>query len=300
MLLAVLLSVAQAAAPPACTSPLHRQFDFWLGTWDVTGTNGAFAGTNRIELADAGCTLYESWASGRGGYTGRSLNSVGPDGKWHQSWVDSSGGRLELTGALVGAKMVLEGETPASAPGGPPVRNRISWTPLSEGRVRQLWETSSDGGKSYTIAFDGLYNPVKSAASGASVLAALGGAWIGAGTVESREAHVELRVEPVLGGRFTRLTWSNLGGNDGRELFEGLAVYEERPDGTLAATWWDSLGSRYSVSATADATTLTALWGERGRTVYRLVSTGELEVSDSVRQPDGGWREFGRTTLRRK
>ena len=102
MLLAVLLSVAQAAAPPACTSPLHRQFDFWLGTWDVTGTNGAFAGTNRIELADAGCTLYESWASGRGGYTGRSLNSVGPDGKWHQTWVDSSGGRLELRGAIVG------------------------------------------------------------------------------------------------------------------------------------------------------------------------------------------------------
>jgi len=300
MLFALLLSVAQAAAPAPCTSPLHRQFDFWLGTWDVTGPKGAFAGTNRIELADAGCTLFESWASGGGGYTGRSLNSVGPDGKWHQTWVDSSGGRLELSGVFVDGKMVLEGETPAATAGAPPVRNRITWTPLSEGRVRQLWEASSDGGKTYTIAFDGLYNPVQGAASGASVLAALAGAWIGSGTVQSREAHVELRVEPVLGGRFTRLGWSNLGGKEGHELFEGLAIYEQRPDGVLAASWWDSQGSRYSVSATADATSLTALWGERGRTVYRLLATGELEVTDSAKQPDGGWREFGRTTLKRK
>jgi hypothetical protein len=293
-------SVAQAAAPAPCTSPLHRQFDFWLGLWDVTGANGAFAGTNRIELADAGCTLYESWASGRGGYTGRSLNSVGPDGRWHQTWVDSSGGRLELAGGLVEGKMVLEGETPAAAAGGPPVRNRITWTPLPEARVRQLWETSSDGGKSYTIAFEGLYQPVKSAASSASLLTMLAGAWIGSGTVQAREAHVELRVEPVLGGRFARLVWSNLGGKDGRELFEGLAIYEQQPDGTLAASWWDSQGARHSVRATADAAALTALWGERGRTVYRLLSTGELEVTDSLKQADGGWREFGRTTLRRK
>ena len=34
--------------------------------------------------------------------------------------------------------------------------NRITWTPLPAGQVRQLWETSSDG-KSWTVAFDGLY-----------------------------------------------------------------------------------------------------------------------------------------------
>lgn len=301
--LAVTLLVQQPAPPPPrpCTGPLHRQFDFWIGVWDVVGPNGVFAGTNRIELVDKGCALYESWSSGSGGYTGRSLNSVGGDGRWRQSWVDSSGLRLELVGGLVGAKMVLEGETPASSPGGPPVKNRISWSPEAEGRVRQHWETSSDTGATWTTAFDGMYHPVKSAApERASFLRLLAGGWIGTGSVMKREAHVELSVTPVLGGRFVRLSWVNNGGKDGREPFEGLAVYEERADGTFEASWWDSQGARHAVTATADAAALTALWGERGRTVYRLLETGELEVTDSVKREDGSWAEFGRSRLKRK
>jgi hypothetical protein len=298
----LLLQGAAAAAPKKpCTSPLHRQFDFWLGLWDVTDPAGKFAGTNRIELVDGGCALYESWGSGGGGYTGRSLNSVGADGRWRQTWVDSTGGRLELGGALVDGKMVLEGDSPPDKPGEPPVKNRITWTPQADGNVRQLWEASSDGGKTYATAFDGLYHPVKSPPSGKpSLLRALAGGWIGSGAVMKREAHVELELQPVLGGRYYRLGWTNSGGKDGCELFEGLAIYEEKADGTLAATWWDSQGARHAVIATADAKALTALWGERGRTVYRLLDSGELEVTDSVKRPDGSWGEFGRTVLKRK
>ncbi len=295
------LQQAQAPRPRPCTSPLHRQFDFWVGTWDVVGAAGQFAGTNRIELVDGGCALFESWSSGGGGYTGRSLNSVSSDGRWHQTWVDSSGLRLELAGGLVEGRMVLEGDTPASVPGRPPVKNRITWSPESEGRVRQHWGTSADGGKTYTTAFDGTYHPVKSAAPGtAGFLRRLAGSWIGSGAVMKREAHVELQIAPVLGEKFFKLHWANNGGKDGRELFEGLAIYEDRPDGTYAATWWDSLGARHAVTATVDGSALTALWGDRGRTVYRLLDTGELEVVDSVKRPDGSWAEFGRSTLKRK
>lgn len=301
--LVLALSPVQAAAPPPrpCSAALHRQFDFWIGAWDVVGPAGKFAGTNRIELADGGCVLTESWSAAGGGYTGRSLNSVGSDGRWRQTWVDSSGLRLELVGGLVDGKMVLEGETPASGAGKPPVKNRITWSPEPEGRVRQHWETSADGGKAYTTAFDGMYYPVKSAASGgASLLRNLAGGWIGSGSVLKREAHVELTVAPVLGGRFVRLQWVNNGGRDGRELFEGLAIYEERPDGSFAATWWDSQGARHAVTATTSNSTLTARWGDRGQTAYRLLETGELEVVDSVKKADGSWTEFGRTTLKRK
>ena len=301
--LSLLLSTAQQAAPapPPCSKPAHREFDFWLGVWDVTDPAGKFAGTNRIELMDGGCALYESWSSGGGGYTGRSLNAIGGDGRWHQTWVDSSGGRLDLVGGLVDGKMVLEGDTPASAPGAPPVKNRISWTPQPDGVVRQLWETSSDGGKTYTAAFDGLYHKVTSALPATtSLLRTLTGGWIGTGAVMKREAHVELELAPVLGAKYYRLRWWNNGGEEGRELFEGLAVYEERPDGTLAASWWDSQGARHAVTATADASALTALWGDRGRTVYRLLPSGELEVTDSTKRPDGSWSEFGRSLLKRK
>ena len=301
--LVLTLSPVQAAAPPPrpCSAPLHRQFDFWIGAWDVVGPAGKFAGTNRIELADGGCVLTESWSSAGGGYTGRSLNSVGSDGRWRQTWVDSSGLRLELVGGLVDGKMVLEGDTPASAAGAPPVKNRITWSPEPEGRVRQHWETSADGGKTYSTAFDGMYHPVRGGASGAtSLLRNLAGGWIGSGSVMKREAHVELTVAPVLGGRFVRLQWVNNGGRDGREPFEGLAIYEERPDGSFAATWWDSQGAHHAVTATASGSALTAQWGDRGRTVYRLLEAGELEVVDSVKNADGSWTEFGRTTLKRK
>ena len=297
--------LASPQAPPApprpCTSPVHRQFDFWLGTWDVVGANGRFAGVNRIELVDGGCALYESWSSGGGGYTGRSLNSVGGDGRWRQTWVDAGGLRLELVGGLVDGKMVLEGETPAATAGAPPVRNRITWSPRAEGGLRQHWETSADAGKTWTTAFDGTYHAVKAPVTDqTSFLRTIAGGWIGSGTVMRRESHVELTVTPVLAGKFVRLLWVNSGGKDGRELFEGLAVYEERPDGTFAATWWDSQGSRHAVTAALEGQALTALWGERGRTVYRLLGTGELEVVDSVKRPDGSWGEFGRNVLKRK
>jgi len=305
----LLLALQQPAAPPPCASPRHREFDFWIGTWDVTGPSGKFAGTNRIEPADGGCVLVESWSSAGGGYTGRSLNSVGGDGRWHQTWVDSSGLRLDLVGGLVEGRMVLEGDTPATAPGGPPVKNRITWTPQRDGDVRQHWETSQDGGKTYATAFDGLYHPVTSPASASApgsvssqpgLLRALAGGWIGSGEVANREAHVELELAPVLAGKYYRLSWLSSGGKAGRELFEGLAIYEERPDGTLDATWWDSQGARHAVAAAVVGEALTALWGDRGRTVYRLLPSGELEVTDSVKMADGSWSEFGRTTLKRK
>jgi hypothetical protein len=167
--------------------------------------------------------------------------------------------------------------------------------------VRQHWETSTDGGKSYTSAFDATYHPVKAAPLEATgFLRKLAGGWIGTGSVLKRESHVELTVTPVLGERFVRLQWVNNGGKDGRQPFEGLAIYEERPDGTYAATWWDSQGARHAVTATAEGSALSALWGERGRTVYRLLETGALEVTDSLKATDGSWTEFGRTTLKRK
>jgi len=34
---------------------------------------------------------------------------------------------------------------------------RAAWTPQPACRVRQLWESSSDGSKTWTVVFDGLY-----------------------------------------------------------------------------------------------------------------------------------------------
>ena len=159
--LASSLSQAQtppAPPPPGCPSEQQRQFDFWIGNWDVT-VGGKPAGRNVIERILEGCALLENW-SGAGGMSGKSLNFYDPlRAQWHQTWIDDRGGSLGLDGAFAGGKMVLSGskKDPAS---GKTTFNRITWTPLPSGQVRQLWETSGDG-QSWTIAFDGLYTRKK-------------------------------------------------------------------------------------------------------------------------------------------
>lgn len=136
---------------PKCTSPEHRQFDFWIGTWRVSD-KGMPAGENRIEAIDGGCALLESW-QGVGGLTGHSLNLFdAARGVWHQTWVDSGGSLLVLEGSFKKGAMVLQGDH-----SGTTLRERITWTVLPGGDVRQHWETSSDSGATWATAFDGLY-----------------------------------------------------------------------------------------------------------------------------------------------
>lgn len=312
LLVAALLPELQAsppgpAAPPPrppapCAGSIHRHFDFWVGQWDVVDPAGKFVGTNRIERV-GDCFLQETWASAGGGYTGRSLNSVGSDGRWHQTWTDTGGLRLELTGGLVDGRMVLEGETPSQDPKQKgPTRNRISWSPEGEGVVRQHWETSSDEGKTWTTSFDGRYHPAPAPAKDLDgFFGRIAGAWIGSGSVTRRDSHVEFRVERGVGST-TRLHWRNVMQGPRRDVFEGTAVYEKQTGGGYRATWWDSQGAKHPIGATegADGSSLTALWGESGKTEYSLVEGGELQVVDSVKRPDGGWSEFGRTRLKRQ
>jgi hypothetical protein len=150
-----------APAPPAgCTAPEHRQFDFWLGDWVVRGPAGRIVGENRIVSLHKGCVLYESW-TGAGAFTGSSLNVTdAATKKWHQTWVDVSGALLLLDGEFTDGRMVLAGRSPPDAQGNVALQ-RITWSPLADGRVRQLWETSADAGTTWTTAFDGYYSRVK-------------------------------------------------------------------------------------------------------------------------------------------
>ena len=137
--------------PPACQTAEYRQFDFWIGEWEVFLPNGNKAGDSRIESIAAGCALLENWTGNRG-FSGKSVNSYDrSDQRWHQSWVDSSGSRLDLAGVFADKRMVL-----ASAPGTGAIQ-RIAWSVNDDGSVRQLWESSSDEGKTWAVQFDGKY-----------------------------------------------------------------------------------------------------------------------------------------------
>ena len=140
---------------PCQDDPTYRQFDFWLGEWDVFNPQEQQAGTNTIELAENGCLLIENWTSGQGG-TGKSINYYDPmDKKWKQVWVSASGTVGHFSGGLKDGAMHLEGTW--INPNGTSYPLRGSWTPLEDGRVRQHFESSQDEGKTWSTWFDGYY-----------------------------------------------------------------------------------------------------------------------------------------------
>jgi hypothetical protein len=134
----------------SCTAPQYRQFDFWIGEWNVFDEAGKKLGDSRIERINQGCGLLENW-SGASGSVGKSLNMYDvADHLWHQFWIDNQAGRLTLDGKFADGKMILAATAKAAV-------QRITWTQKSDGSVRQLWETSKDGGKTWTTSFDGRY-----------------------------------------------------------------------------------------------------------------------------------------------
>jgi hypothetical protein len=146
-----------AAPRQPCASPEHRHFDFWIGTWDVSNPSGTVVGTNVIRPLLGGCALQEHWESRRGA-VGESYNIFDASrGRWHQTWVDNGGLLLMIEGGLRADTMMLEGETMGR--NGGRLRQRVRWYRVDgdADRLRQLWESSADDGKTWTVAFDGLY-----------------------------------------------------------------------------------------------------------------------------------------------
>mgnify|MGYP000096011056 FL=1 len=150
-------SSSQPKPPKSCSAPEYRQFDFWIGDWDVT-VGGQMAGTNSIQQILGDCVLLENWTGSKGG-TGKSFNIYNSaKAKWQQTWVDNSGTVLELYGEFKDGMMRLVGENMV---GGKKTLQRITWQALDKDRVRQHWEQSQDDGKTWTTAFDGLYTRKK-------------------------------------------------------------------------------------------------------------------------------------------
>ena len=146
--------------PPACTSAQHRQFDFWVGPWDVypTGKDKLVA-HSLIENLYSGCVIRENWMPFKG-TDGGSLNTYDPEDKrWHQVWMDSANGRVSFDGELQDGKMVLTGDWRGAQTPGQSDLVRMTYSKLEDGAVRQFGEISTDKGKSWKPFFDFTYKP---------------------------------------------------------------------------------------------------------------------------------------------
>ncbi len=133
-----------------------HEFDFWLGDWVVHLADGSLAGHNSIVSREENCLLEETWQGAEGG-TGTSINFLDKaSGEWVQVWNSASGTQISIRGGLTPQGMLLNGKIHYVA-NGTTAPFRGLWTKLEDGRVRQFFEQSNDGGKTWVPWFEGFY-----------------------------------------------------------------------------------------------------------------------------------------------
>lgn len=144
-------------AYPCTQDDAFRAFDFWIGDWDVHQADGQFAGTNRIQAEEAGCVLTEHWTGVVGG-TGSSINYLDKvSDEWVQVWNSQGGAQISMRGGMTEQGMRLVGRIHYVG-NGTTAPFRGLWTPLDDGRVRQFFEQSTDGGETWAPWFEGFYS----------------------------------------------------------------------------------------------------------------------------------------------
>jgi hypothetical protein len=146
------------APPQNCTAPEHRQLDFWIGHWNVfrTGTQ-TMVGASRVEQIFNGCAIRETWSPFDMNEGGSVSSYDRAAGVWRQTWVDSTAERIDYAGRLENGRMILVAQRPARS-GAASGQTRV--TQWRDGEtVRQVGETSADGGRTWTPSYDYTYRP---------------------------------------------------------------------------------------------------------------------------------------------
>jgi tetratricopeptide (TPR) repeat protein len=147
---------------PCAYAPENRQFDFWVGEWNVVTTNGGLpAGSSRIEKILNDCVILENWTSASSGYEGKSYNTYDTNLKrWEQFWADNSQGMIHFNGSVKEGVMDYWTEE-IPQPDGSKLKRHLQFIPQGPDKVRQFSQGSKDGGKTWFVEYDFTYNRVK-------------------------------------------------------------------------------------------------------------------------------------------
>lgn len=122
----------------------RRQFDFWVGKWDVY-VKGEKVAESHIERTLDGCMIMENYKNLKNDYAGKSMNFY--DAKkeqWIQIWTDTQGNVSRYNGELKDGKMYFWGIN--NRRDGSQTDVRMEFIPNPGGSVQQIYEQSTDGG----------------------------------------------------------------------------------------------------------------------------------------------------------
>jgi ketosteroid isomerase-like protein len=276
----------QSGSARPCTSPEYRQFDFWVGNWEVFESNSTSKVARvRVDRILNGCVLRERYEDAAG-LQGESF-SIYDAGKrlWHQTWVTNRGQLLTIEGKMEGGEMSLAGAT--QTPDGLENHVRGTWKPLNNGVVRETAVTSSDAGRTWKPWFDLLFRRDGhfggADSEDARVVAALDEQFQAA-----VKANDDATIDKILDDDFILVTGSGSVFNKGDVLTEARSrssVYEHQEDSERTVRVW------------GDTAVVTAkLWIKGTRDGRPIDYT--LWFSDTYVRTTAGWRYvFGQASL---
>jgi len=149
----MLVSMVSAQQEKPCMAAECRQFDFWLGEWDLTwiDKNGnEQKGHNSITSILDGCVVQERFDGNPGmDFKGMSLSVYNKhSGKWQQTWVDNAGGYMVFTGEFSAGAMVLAREIERN---GQKIVQRMHFYDITSDSLKWDWEISKDNGESWQL-----------------------------------------------------------------------------------------------------------------------------------------------------
>ena len=130
--------------------------DFWIGTWEVSWDGGGH-GTNSIRRILDDRVIEESFdgRDAESALLGRSLSVLeARDGRWRQTWVDSTGAYIDLVGVEVDGRIAFQREAVVD---GVPITQRMVWLDVSRDAMRWQWQRSADGGSTWQVAWEIAY-----------------------------------------------------------------------------------------------------------------------------------------------
>lgn len=150
---------APISPPQYCQSAEHRQMDFWVGNWEARDKTGQLVGYQRIEKIERDCVLQEWWrGNGEDNGAGTSFSMYDQKRRlWNHSWFSARGNLLSLDGGWNGEAMIMTGYYINTE--GQREFHRTIWKPLSDGRVYQFWESSLDGGLTWSTIHEAWMSP---------------------------------------------------------------------------------------------------------------------------------------------
>lgn len=154
------LILGMQASQPATDGAL----DFWVGSWKCSGEsygpNGKTThteGTNKITRTFGGHVIQENFKGQ--GFDGMSVSVFEPNSKtWRQTWVDNQGGYIPLRGGKVDDKVILQTLSQAKQPD---ASSRMVFYNIQKDSFDWDWESTTDGGKTWNLAWRVHYTRAK-------------------------------------------------------------------------------------------------------------------------------------------